>query len=250
VSDLIAAFRRRRERESGGSSVLTDRPPSDQANLVWAFDPDLVGAAEDLVGPPHTLATPVRTGGPPGFYTFGATDAITFTNALDSTWTGTGWTIYHATNPTAGDLAVANATGVWKGATGGGVSLEFFCEYDTGQPRLVAFDANSSLQFEAYKANGAMSAAKHVTAFVYDHTQAFGSRGFLYVDGALVAQTPTTVGTSTTITAAGDALTVGGVGTGTYVPWTKQSYVYAYKSVHNAGQILANYNWIHTIKGW
>lgn len=227
------------------SGYLPGRPPFGQSNLIWAFDPDLVGAAEDVVGPAHTLNNPVRTAGPPGFYTFAAADAITFGDSLDTIWTGTlGWTIYACINPSAGDIAAATELLVSK--NDGGANQEFYMAISTGKPAAVVIYGNNSANNETAISGVAFSAAKHVHTVTFDPSKAFGTRLQQYKDGAFDAQGASagidgTIADSAAILTQGLAFTV--------PPVSIQSYIYAYRGVQSAGVIAANVAWIRGVAG-
>lgn len=225
-------------------------PPFDTLHNVWAFDPDQVGAAQYQVGPTGTPTTPVKTAGPPAFYTFGATDRIDFGNALDSVWTGTApqYTMYYAISPSAGDIAAAASIIACK--DNGTTQRGWVCFLATGLPQFVAFNAiNGSGAAVNRLATGTITAARHVMAIVIDMTQAANSRATVYLDGSPITlgsggtETGTTIPTNTATLRVGeraDALP----------PVSIESYTYAYSGLHNATVVGQITSWIQTTKGW
>jgi hypothetical protein len=226
-------------------------PPADIGNLIWAWDPDLTPtAAEAVIGPAGTLVTPVRSAGPPAFYTFGALDNINYGDSLDSTWTnGTGWTVHIAINPSAGDIAAGVRLLASKGFASAGHGEWSLWWIVAGQPSLRVFYGGGTGNFEQSQVNVAVTAARHVISATWDHGQAFGSRVTIYVDGVAVAQTRTSGGVDGTISDLVDALFVG-CSDGASVPVSRMSYVYAYNIVESPANVATNANWIKTVKGW
>lgn len=233
----------------GGGSILTDRPPADQANLVWAWDPDLVGAAEALVGPSGTITTPTRTAGPPGFYTFAATDAITFGQALGSTFSGaSGFTLYVAINPAGADLVNPR---IYVQKDDNAVNRDIIFSATNGNAKgygYVSYDGSVS-NYEDFTTTSAYGSGKHTMTMVFDPSQSFANRIGVYLDGASQAGAHTSAG-SGSLPHNGTAVLTVGRGTTAVVPVSVMSYVYLYASAHSAGTVTSNYSWINSTKGW
>lgn len=232
------------------ATVSPNAPPFDTGNLVWGFDPDQVGAAQFIAGPAGTITTPVKTAGPPAFYTYGAADRIDFGNALEAVWAAVTpkYTLYAAINPAAGDLAPAVVPVLSK--DDGATAREWVFYLGAGKPAFAAFAANNgSSAFVSRVASGTISAARHVLSITVDGSQSVQSRAVIYVDGSAVGMAADTAGTPVTPPTTAASLRAG-QGVGTLAGPAIGSYVYAYSGVHSAGTVASIAGWIQSTKGW
>ena len=236
---------RRRRLGAPPSTIIV--PPFDVAHNVWAFDPDGIAAAQFVAGPTGTITTPTKTQGTPSFYTFGASDTITFGDALDTTWTtATGFTLYFCLKPSSGDLAQANAP-VWSKA------LETELILNASQADFYTYYAGGATNYTRYSwpVGQFVAGNKYVVAITFDATQARASRVVMYKNASVtgVGVTPANVGTDGTI-ADTAAVMVLGNRSGLTNPITVSSYAYAYNTVHSAGTVASITSWLQTTKGW
>jgi len=229
-------------------------PPTDQAHLIWAFDPDQTGAAQYQAGPSGTVTTPVRTGGAPSLYTFGASDFIDFGDSLDSAWASatSGFTIYTCVNPSSADLLRANSPIVSKNGAApvyefqlllNANTLDFYTLYGGGATNYTAYHSATSLLTTGTRA---------VLAVTYDPTVvARTARAVLYKNGSVTTgAAPAQIGTDGSISDTAGLLRLGKTADAATAPVSVLSYTYAYNTAHSAGTVASVTSWLQTTKGW
>lgn len=224
-------------------------PPADRANLVWAWDPDQPAGYESALGPVGTLQTPVKTVGPPGYFTFGATDQIVFGDALDPVWTAGAWTIYTAIDATSADIAATYSYIVNKYTDA--TNAEFDYGLNSGKPQVVVYHLGSTSNSTHAGTNAAISAGRHVLAVSYDPAQPRTVARFLiFVDGTTQATDFGTAGSDGAIADTTATLAVGGRPGSSYAPVSRIGAVYAYRGWHSLATVQENTTWFQNVKGW